>query len=94
MMSMTTKSELVSALAEEAGTTKAAAEGFLDALGVVTQVMLKHGNDITLPKIGKLSTAHREARTGRNPQTGEAVQIAARKAVKFKALKELSSAIA
>lgn len=91
---MTTKSELVSALADEAGSTKAAAQGFLDALQVVSGVLLKRGDDVPLPGIGKLSTARREARTGRNPHTGEEVKIAAKTVVKFKASKDLATAVA
>lgn len=89
-----TKSELVSELAAAAGSTKTAAENFLDALGPFVTSELKRGGEVTLPGIGKLSVARREARAGRNPQTGETVQIAARNAVKFKASKPLSDAVA
>ncbi|CAM5769838.1 HU family DNA-binding protein [Bosea minatitlanensis] len=91
---MTTKNELISAVADQAGSTKGAAEKFLDALGVVVTTELKRGGEITLPGVGKLTVGRREAREGRNLHTGEKIQIAARNVAKFKASKPLSDAIA
>lgn len=87
------KSELLAAVAEESGTTKAAVERTLTALALVARDQLAKGGELTLPDIGKLSVTERAARTGRNPQTGAEIQIAAKKAVKFSALKALKGAV-
>lgn len=84
------KSELIDAMAEKAGLTKAdskkALEGFMDA----TTDALKKGDKVALVGFGSFSVSSRSARTGRNPQTGKEIQIAAKNVVKFKAGSELS----
>lgn len=88
-----TKSELIDALSQEAGSTKKQAGEFLDALEKVVGKELSSGGELTLPGIGKLSVAQKPERKGRNPATGESITIAARKAVQFKALKVLKDRI-
>lgn len=55
--------------------------------------MLAAGGEVTLPGIGKLSVKHKEARTGRNPSSGEAIEIAAKNAPHFSAAKALKDAV-
>ncbi len=85
-----TKADLVDVMAKEAEITKAAAALALDAyVGAVTKE-LKKGGRIGLVGFGTFSVAKRKAREGRNPQTGKAIKIPAKKVVKFKAGKELA----
>ncbi len=65
----------------------------LDALGDVAAAELLGGGSVPLPGLGKLKTKQQTARVGRNPRTGEAIQIAARRAVRFEAGKELKEAL-
>ena len=86
------KSELIEAIAEKAGLTKADAGRALDATFAVITGALKKGTKVPVAGFGTFAVSKRNARMGRNPQTGEAVKIPARKAVTFKAgtaLKEL-----
>ncbi len=79
------KVELIEAIAGKAGITKADAGRALDAtIEVITETLVK-GDKVPLAGFGTFAVSRREARTGRNPQTGETVQIAARNAVTFKA---------
>lgn len=67
----------------------------LTALGDIAQAQLtKPGAELTLPGIGKLKAVHKESRPGRNPKTGEAMEIPARTSVKFVAGKALKDAVA
>ncbi|MEI6757645.1 MAG: HU family DNA-binding protein [Chlorobium sp.] len=85
------KAELVEKIADKANLTKVDAERAVNAfINVVTET-LKSGEDVTLVGFGTFTTGDRAERQGRNPQTGEAITIAAKKVVKFKpgkALKE------
>lgn len=88
-----TKAELVELMAKEAGLTKADATRALDAfVGSVTK-SLKGGKKVTLVGFGTFESRRRSARTGRNPQTGETVKIAARNVVAFKAGSKLKEAV-
>ena len=87
------KSELIDAIASQAKMTKAEAKKGLEALIVVSSKALKKGDRIALVGFGSFSVAKRAARNGRNPQTGKAIKIAAKKVVKFKAGKELSDKV-
>lgn len=90
---MANKSDLVDALAERANLSKRDAEQVLDTvLDVVTQT-LKRGDKLTISGFGTFSVSARAARTGRNPQTGAAIQISASKNPRFKAGKVLKDAI-
>lgn len=87
------KSDLVASMAAAADISKAAAEKSLNgALGAITEA-LKKGNKVTLVGFGTLSVTKRAARTGRNPQTGKAIKIKAKKVAKFKAGSKLAAAV-
>lgn len=88
-----TKAELIAAIAAKAGTTNAATGKVLDALAEVVTAELKAGNEPVIPGIGKLHVTERAAREGRNPRTGEPVQIEASKSVKLKVAKSLKDAL-
>jgi DNA-binding protein HU-beta len=87
------KGELIEAIASEAKMTKAEAQRALDATITTISKALKKGDKVALIGFGSFSVAKRAARTGRNPQTGKEIKIAAKKVVKFKAGAELSSKV-
>ncbi len=87
------KTELVAAIAEKAGLSKKDADAALKAFIDVTADELKKGEKIQLVGFGTFEVANRPARTGRNPQTGKEMKIAATKAPKFKAGKGLKDAV-
>jgi len=87
------KAQLVEAMASEARITKAAAKSALDAFVTATTKSLKKGERVALVGFGSFAIAKRAARTGRNPQTGKAIKIAAKKVVKFKAGSELATKV-
>jgi DNA-binding protein HU-beta len=87
------KGELVDAIASEAKITKADSQRALEAFLSVTAKTLKKGDKVTLVGFGTFSVAKRAARTGRNPQTGKEIKIAAKKVAKFKAGAELASKV-
>ena len=72
---------------------KADMTAVVDGLTEIVQEHLAQGQEVTLPGIGKLSVTERAARSGRNPQTGEELEIPASRAPKFKAAKALKDAI-
>lgn len=78
------KDELVTALAEASGETKASVNAVLGALVGVTETALKDGKAVSLPGLGKFEAADKPAREVRNPQTGEKKMAEAHKAPKFK----------
>ena len=77
------KSELIDAVASRSGMSKADAGKTIDAFFVVLTSAVKSGDRVTWPGFGSFSTSQSAARTGRNPQTGEAVNIAASTRMKF-----------
>jgi DNA-binding protein HU-beta len=87
------KSELIDAIASDAKITKAdagrALEGFINA----TTKALKKGDRVALVGFGSFSVAKRAARVGRNPQSGKAINIKAKKVAKFKAGAELKKTV-
>lgn len=85
------KAELVAKIADDAGITKTQANAALDSFVDTVAKTLKGGNKVTLVGFGTFSVSKRNARTGRNPQTGEAIKIKAKKVARFKAGKELSA---
>ena len=87
------KSELVEAVAEASGLTKADATRALDAVFATITDQLKKGNKIPVAGFGTFAVSKRAAREGRNPQTGATVKIPARKAVTFKAGTALKEAV-
>lgn len=91
------KSELVDALADATGMTKADAGRAIDALfstddGIIAK-SLKKGEKVQITGFGTYETKHRKARTGRNPRTGETIRIAATKTPGFRAGKGLKDAV-
>ena len=87
------KSELIDAVASSADLSKAAATRAVDAvLDAITETLRK-GDQVTLVGFGTFEVRARAARTGRNPQTGETIQIKASKAPAFKAGKALKDAV-
>lgn len=87
------KGDLINKIAEDANLTKAQAADALNSVINSVSDTLSNGEKVTLVGFGTFSTNHRPARTGRNPQTGESIKIAAKTSVKFKAGKELSDAV-
>ncbi len=87
------KGDLINAIAEETSMSKAGAGAVINAiLGSVTGA-LKKGDKVMLSGFGTFRVSHRAARMGRNPQTGEAIQIQARNVPKFKASIGLKAAV-
>lgn len=84
------KAELVDAIAEGSGISKADSKRALDAFIDATTNALKGGDRVSLVGFGSFSVSERAERKGRNPQTGAEITIAAKKVVKFKAGTELS----
>ena len=87
------KVELVEAVAEAAGLTKADATRAIDATFASITGALAKGDKVPLVGFGTFSVSKRAARQGRNPKTGEVVQIAARNAVSFKAGSALKDSV-
>ena len=79
------KSDLIDAMASDAGISKAAAKSALDSLTSNVTSTLKKGGKVSLVGWGTWSISRRAARAGRNPQTGATIQIKAKNVVKFKA---------
>lgn len=88
-----TKSELIKAISEKAGLSKADTEKAFNALTDVIVETVAGGDEVVLIGVGTFSQVEKAARAGRNPQTGEAIEIAARKAPKFKAAKAFKDAV-
>ena len=86
-----TKSETVTTLAEKTGLSKADVERVLDETANLAYVEAKNG--FVMPGIGKLVLVNRKARTGRNPATGETIQIPAKTVVKFRVAKACKEAV-
>lgn len=87
------QSELVAKVADSAEVEKAQAERMVDAvLGSISDA-LKAGDKVSLSSFGIFEINDRQARQGRNPATGEAIQIAASKAIKFRPTKSLKEAV-
>ena len=85
------KSEIVSAIAQQAGVEKKTAETMIDCLA---RLAYEHARDeFSVPGIGKLLVVERKARTARNPQTGATIQVPAKKALKFRIAKAAKDAI-
>ncbi len=87
------KSELIDAVASSADLPKAAAGRALDAVVESITEALKSGDSVSLVGFGVFSVKDRAARTGRNPQTGEPIQIKAAKIPSFKAGKALKESV-
>ena len=89
-----TKAELVEKMAKEAKISKVAANTALDSFMTnVTKALKKKNGKVTLVGFGTFSKVRQKARKGRNPQTGAAIKIKAKNAVKFKAGKKLKDSV-
>ena len=78
------KSELVEAVAEASGESKSAVSGVLDALEATVTDAVANGDKVSIPGFLTFERGHRAARTGKNPQTGEALEIKAANVAKVK----------
>ena len=87
------KSELIDAIADSADISKSSAGQALEAVVGSIQGALANGDQVSLVGFGTFSVKHRAARTGRNPQTGAEIQIAASNVPSFKAGKALKDAV-
>jgi len=91
MATALTKSQIAEAIATKNNLTKKAAAEILESIAQLACENAK--NTFTLPGLGKLVLVNRKARTGRNPATGETIQIAAKRVVKFRVAKAAKDAI-
>jgi DNA-binding protein HU-beta len=89
-----TKTQLVRYLAETIGTNNKTAAAFLENLADTAIKETKKTGVFVVPGVGRLVKAHRKARMGRNPQTGEPIKIKAKTVVKFRVAKAAKDAIA
>ncbi len=87
------REELIAQMAADAKTTKVQAKAALDSFIDAVTKTLKKGGRLSLVGFGTFTVSKRNARTGRNPKTGEPLQIKARKVAKFKAGSSLSKAV-
>jgi len=87
------KAELIAQISDEAGITKTQANTALDSFVDAVTKTLKKGDKVTLVGFGTFSVSKRQARNGRNPQTGEVIKIKARRVARFKAGKDLAEKI-
>lgn len=87
------KSRFIDSMAADAGISKAAAKKALDSFLANVATDLKKGDRVSLVGFGSFSVSKRAARTGRNPQTGKEIKIAAKNVVRFKAGSELSGKV-
>ncbi|MDP2683839.1 MAG: HU family DNA-binding protein [bacterium] len=86
-MAKMTKSQLMAYLSEKSGLAKKDVVSFMELLTETAYNEVKANGEFTFPGIGKLVKKHRNARQGRNPATGETIQIAAKTVVKFRVAK-------
>ncbi|MBH44364.1 MAG: hypothetical protein CMD88_02775 [Gammaproteobacteria bacterium] len=87
------KAEFISAVAEAASSSKSDATAHVEAMINVITGTLKSGTEVAIAGFGSFKSKRREARTGRNPRTGESIQIAASNVPSFKAGKALKDAL-
>ena len=92
-MIIVNKSQLIEKIAVEANISKAAAGRVVDAFVASVTTSLSKGDDVTLVGFGTFNVRQRAARTGRNPQTGKEIKIAAAKVPAFRAGKGLKDAV-
>ena len=87
------KNDLISAVASSTGMSKGDASSAVEAVFHTISGQLSNGNEVRLVGFGTFSVSHRKASQGRNPRTGEPIQIPATKQPKFKAGKGLKDAV-
>lgn len=88
-----TKTQLIQKLADAAEITKKQAGAVLDELVNTTVASVKKGDPVKIPGLGTFRKVQTKARMGRNPQTGEAIKIPARKKVRFTVAKTFKDAV-
>ena len=87
------KAELVDAIVADSGLTKADVAAVLDSFTGVVEQQLQKGDEVAITGFGKFSVSERAARIGRNPQTGESINIKASRAPKFSVGAGLKAAV-
>ena len=87
------QAELIAKVAAISGESRKAVEAVLKTTADVITAELEEGGEVALPGLGKLQVKSREARTGRNPKTGEEISIPAKKVPHFAAAKALKDAV-
>lgn len=92
-MAKMTKSQLMNTLAEKCGCTKKETQQFLEMLTELAYSEVEKNGEFTIPGIGKLVKQNRKARVGRNPATGEQINIPAKTVVKFRVAKAAKDAV-
>jgi DNA-binding protein HU-beta len=90
---MMTQTQIVQTLADKCEVNKKTAKSMLEALAQTAVAEVKKNGVFVVPGIGRLVRVERKARMGRNPATGEAIKIAAKKVVKFRIAKAAKDAI-
>ena len=93
-MARMTQTEIVGQMADSTGLTKAQAKDFFNALSDLAKSEVKNNDEFTIPGFGKLVKAHRKAREGRNPATGQPIKIPAKTTVKFRVGKAMKDSVA
>lgn len=88
------KQELIKHVAEHAEVTAKQAEAVINSLTTTILDTVRAGGELQITDLGKFGSVERAAKTGRNPKTGEAIQIAAKRAAKFSPAKRLKEAAA
>ncbi|GBE16517.1 DNA-binding protein HU 1 [bacterium BMS3Abin15] len=92
-MAKLTKSQVLNALAEKTEMSKKDVDSFLETLTALAYDEVKTNGEFVLPGFGKMVKAHRKARMGVNPATGEKIQIAAKTVCKFRLSKAAKEAV-
>ncbi|QQS41121.1 MAG: HU family DNA-binding protein [Acidobacteriota bacterium] len=93
-MARMTQTEIIGALADKTGMTKAQAKDFFNEMAELAKKEVKKNGEFTIPGFGKLVKAHRKAREGRNPATGQPIKIPAKTTVKFRVGKAMKDSVA
>jgi len=88
-----TKSQMLQVMAEKTGMTKKEVGEFMDKLTELAYSEVKNNGEFVLPGFGKMVKVNRKARQGRNPATGETIQIPAKTVVKFRLVKAAKEAV-
>lgn len=87
------KADIINKVHEELGVTKADAERMMDTFVDCVVTTLKSGDEVSIAGLGIFSAKMRNARTARNPRTGEAIEVPAMRVPKFRAAKALKDAV-
>lgn len=88
-----TRTDLIEAIAQETGGDRQQAKAFLEGFTRIIEREMKNEGEVPLAGLGKFKVVKRQARTGRNPMTGESIQIPAKTVVKFTVAKVLKDSI-